>query len=180
MAYPTPSGNLQPGSWLPYIQSPAQQTYPSSPSGFASYVNSHLTGSDGKKGSALTALDSQGATGTTIGAQWLSWYAASYAQHGSTITILEYEEAFLTLYAEAQTAGDLGAGVAGGLAAGGAMAQSAATTSTQLFSGLLNVLQSGSLWLRIGEGVLGIVLIAVGVAKLTGAVPVATKIARMV
>lgn len=40
----------------------------------------------------------------------------------------------------------------------------------------LNV--SPSAWLRVAEGVLGILLIAVGVAGLTDKVPVATKIAR--
>jgi hypothetical protein len=33
------------------------------------------------------------------------------------------------------------------------------------------------IWLRVGEVVLGLLLLAVGVAKLTNAVPIATKIA---
>jgi hypothetical protein len=41
-------------------------------------------------------------------------------------------------------------------------------------------LGQASTWLRIGEGVLGLVLIAVGVARITNAVPVATKIAKAV
>ena len=43
---------------------------------------------------------------------------------------------------------------------------------------VFSVLQSGNLWLRIGEGILGIVLIAIGIAKLTNAVPIATKVAK--
>ncbi len=41
-------------------------------------------------------------------------------------------------------------------------------------------LSDASTWLRVGEALLGIVLIAVGVARLTHAVPVATSIARTV
>ena len=35
-------------------------------------------------------------------------------------------------------------------------------------------------WIRVGEVILGLVLISVGVAKLTNAVPVATQIAKVV
>lgn len=41
-------------------------------------------------------------------------------------------------------------------------------------------LSQANTWLRIGEGLLGIILIAVGLAKMTHAVPAATKIARAV
>lgn len=42
----------------------------------------------------------------------------------------------------------------------------------------LSRLTSANLWERIGEVVLGIVLIAVGLARITHAVPVATQIAK--
>lgn len=41
-------------------------------------------------------------------------------------------------------------------------------------------LSEANTWLRIGEGLLGVILIAVGVARLTHAVPIATKIAGAV
>lgn len=41
-------------------------------------------------------------------------------------------------------------------------------------------LTEGNTWIRIGEALLGIVLIAVGLARVTHAVPVATSIARTV
>lgn len=41
-------------------------------------------------------------------------------------------------------------------------------------------LTNANTWLRLGEVVLGVLLIAVGVAKMTNAVPAATKIARAV
>src|SRR5215469_16706286 len=44
----------------------------------------------------------------------------------------------------------------------------------------LGKLGEASLWIRVGEVALGLILIAVGVAKLTNAVPIATKIAGLV
>ena len=44
----------------------------------------------------------------------------------------------------------------------------------------LSRLGQASTWLRVGEVVLGLVLIAIGVAKMTDAVPIATKIAGAV
>lgn len=41
-------------------------------------------------------------------------------------------------------------------------------------------LTSKNFWLRAGEVILGLILIAVGVAKLTHAVPIATKVAKTV
>jgi hypothetical protein len=41
-------------------------------------------------------------------------------------------------------------------------------------------LTQGNTWIRIGEGLLGLVLIAVGIARITHAIPVATSIAKTV
>jgi hypothetical protein len=41
----------------------------------------------------------------------------------------------------------------------------------------LHRLTEGSTWIRVGEVLLGLVLIAIGVARITHAVPIATKIA---
>lgn len=41
-------------------------------------------------------------------------------------------------------------------------------------------LSEGNTWLRLGEGLLGIILIAVGLARITSAVPAATRIAKTV
>jgi hypothetical protein len=46
--------------------------------------------------------------------------------------------------------------------------------------GFFDDLTSGNLWLRIGEVVLGLILIAVGVARLTHAIPAATQVAKTV
>lgn len=44
----------------------------------------------------------------------------------------------------------------------------------------LGALFNAHIWIRVGEVALGLILIAVGVAKLTSSVPIATKIARYV
>lgn len=46
-------------------------------------------------------------------------------------------------------------------------------------TGFLSALTNAATWLRVAEVGLGIILLAVGVAKLTNAVPVATKIAKV-
>lgn len=43
---------------------------------------------------------------------------------------------------------------------------------------LLANLASGALWIRVGEVALGLILVAVGLARVTSAVPVATRIAK--
>lgn len=44
----------------------------------------------------------------------------------------------------------------------------------------LGALFQANIWMRVGQVALGLILIAVGVAKMTDAVPVATKIAKVV
>lgn len=78
-----------------------------------------------------------------------------------------------TVGAAADTAG-LVVGDAGTGIANASFIPSWSTGLTQL----LSALTSGALWIRVAEGVLGVVLIAIGLAKITRAVPVATKIAK--
>lgn len=57
----------------------------------------------------------------------------------------------------------------------------AATTSLNLpFSGVFSGFFQGNIWIRVGEVLLGLVLIAVGIARLTKQVPIATKVATSV
>jgi hypothetical protein len=154
----------------------------STPQNFALFLNLNFKGSDQKKGSPLTPLNSLGYTGASLGNQWLAFYADKIVTAPGH-TLLEYETAFIVLVTEADLGIDLAAFVGGGGAAIGGVTQQAVTgvgqtTPVQLTQGILSVLQNGNLWLRIGEGILGIVLIAIGIAKLTNAVPAATKIAK--
>lgn len=166
MALPGPSGNVP--AVLPAT----------TPQAFASYLDAHFAGDNGEVGGSVAALNGVGATGSTLGAQWLTWYAADVAAHPGN-TLEQYELGFVVLWEEAKLGTNLAAGVGGGSAAVGALATSAATTAGQL-GGIFSVLQSGSLWIRVGEVLLGLILLAVGVAELTHAVPIATKVARYV
>jgi hypothetical protein len=71
-------------------------------------------------------------------------------------------------------------------AAGLAGAQAAAKAAAGAIPGLAQIgdffqrITQGNTWLRIGEGLLGIILIAVGLAHMTRAVPIATSIASKV
>lgn len=165
---------------VPAPGSPISSTLPATtPQAFAIYLDDHFHGSDGQLGTPLTPLNGLGFTGATLGDQWMSFYAAAIAKSPGK-TLRDYEDAFVVLAEEAYLGIDLAAAAGGGLAAGGSFAQSATVTAAQEAGSIFSVLQSGALWLRIAEGLLGIVLIAVGVAKLTGAVPIATKIASVV
>jgi hypothetical protein len=144
---------------------------------FATFLDGKIKGSDGKLGTPLTPLNSLGYTGSTIGAQWMAFYNAKRLTTPG-FPLLNYEAAFLALVTEAELGIDLASGVGGGGAAVGAVTQSAVVTAAQEAGSIFSVLQSGSLWLRIGEGILGIVLIAIGIAKITNAVPIATKVAK--
>lgn len=89
-------------------------------------------------------------------------------------------------WAQAQTVLELGKKVAGtGAAPISSTAGEAATGQTgslpnplAAVTDFLHRLTDSNTWLRVAEGILGLLLIAVGVAKLTNAVPVATTIAR--
>jgi hypothetical protein len=61
-----------------------------------------------------------------------------------------------------------------------ANAVSAVESATTAVPDFLSRLTSGALWVRVGEVLVGLLLIAVGVARLTDAVPIATTIAKAV
>jgi hypothetical protein len=157
---------------------PTPTTIPpaTTPQAYAAFLNAHVKGSDGKLGTPLTPLNGLGFTGATIGAQWLTFY-----NNRRLITpgkpLLDYEVAFLALVTEAELGIDLAAGTGGAAAAPGALAQSAVVTAAQEAGAIFSVFQSSALWMRAGQVILGLLLISVGIAKMTGAVPIATKIA---
>lgn len=65
--------------------------------------------------------------------------------------------------------------IAGGV---GNVAGKAASAATGSITDFLSRLASGATWLRVAESVLGLVLIAIGLARITHAVPIATKVAK--
>lgn len=59
-------------------------------------------------------------------------------------------------------------------------ALNAATASPSSLTDFLGRLTEANVWLRVAEVAIGVVLISVGLAKMTNAVPAATKIAEVV
>lgn len=112
--------------------------------------------------------------GNDIGDQWLNYYNKN--QSKSSLATLE--KAFLDIVALE----DLRGGLKESLNAVG-NAQSQVVTGA--VAGAIQVfkwtdLTFSQLFVRIGEILLGLVLLGVGVAKMTNAVPLATKVAKYV
>ena len=141
---------------------------PTTPQAFATWLDAHLN-----HGKPLPGLPSS--AGSTIGANWLWWYAQKYAADGSKYTLLEYEEAFVA-YAAFDLTGDIiGSGAAGAVGATGTAvnaippALGSAFSWTDGLSNLLGTLGSSAFWLRAAKVVLGGALLLIGLAHLTGA-----------
>ena len=80
-----------------------------------------------------------------------------------------------------QIAGNVSPGITKGAAVTGQVGVGvAAATAQALASNPIAGLFQGSIWLRVAEVALGLLLVAVGVAKLTNAIPAATKLAGAV
>lgn len=126
------------------------------------------------------AAAASGLTGKITYGQEFALYAAQYP----TVGVLQAYEGWLLTLVGGALPQVIGTGVAAGGADVGILATGAAQGAAK-FSGDLNVsvtsflgrLASASLWERVAQVAIGIVLIAAGVAKLTDAVPIATKIA---
>jgi hypothetical protein len=147
------------------------------PQAFAAWLNKNFNGGKPIAGGLNLA-------GSTVGDQWLAFYSKEHGQLGSKFTLQEYETAFVADATTALLNTDLQAGITGGASDVGTITKGTEAGVLNLYQsgilGFLGRLSDGNLWLRVGEGVLGIVLIAIGVAKLTNAVPVATKIAAKI
>jgi len=155
------------------------------PAAFKAYANANLKGDNGKPGGPVQALSGLGYTGATVGDQWLKFYAAKHGQLGSQYTLLEYEEAFVVLWSDAQ----LGNNVAQATGATGQIIQADVTgigkgisqfnttlgglpaAAAGAFSSLsfLQGLTSATLWIRVAKVVIGGAMLLIGLAKLTGA-----------
>lgn len=84
--------------------------------------------------------------------------------------------------AEQAQPGGANANILNPATAASAVATGAASTipGVAQIGSFFSALAQGSTWIRVAEGLLGIILIAVGLARLTHAVPIATKIAGAV
>ena len=67
-----------------------------------------------------------------------------------------------------------------GISPGGGFTASGPLSGLAAIGNFFNSLSQASTWIRVGEVLLGLILVAVGLARLTHAVPVATKVATAV
>jgi hypothetical protein len=143
------------------------------PQAFKGYLNAHFKGDNQKLGGTVAAL---GQTGSTLGDQWLSWYALKHAKDGSKFTLLEYEEAFVLLWEDATLGGDLAAATTVGATDVGNFGNAAVAGTNNfynstLFGGLTKLageLDSSAFWLRAVKVIVGGVLLIVGLSRITG------------
>lgn len=131
---------------------------PTTVDGFATYLNQHFNG-----GKPILLSGVPG--GSNLGSQWKAWYAKNHPLN-PTATLTDFENAFIVLWEDATLGLDLQTGIVGG-------ANAIGTSVNAIPKGLagFNVfhgLDLTQVLLQVGEVLLGIVLIAVGVAKLTG------------
>ncbi|MEU9022347.1 hypothetical protein [Actinomadura sp. NPDC048394] len=68
--------------------------------------------------------------------------------------------------------------IIGGIVDPGTGVKEAGDAVTSVTNDVLKPLFQANLWIRVAEVALGIILIAVGLARITNAVPIATKIAK--
>lgn len=133
------------------------------PSDFATYLNTYFN-----HGAPITLKGVP--SGATLGDQWTAWYVAN-SKPG--IPLLTYEDAFIVLWEDYTLGLSLAQGVAGGAGATGTFVNSI-PQGLSAFSGfagidnLIGALTDSHFWLRIAEGALGIILIAVALGKITG------------
>lgn len=137
------------------------------PSDFAAYLNTYFN-----HGAPITLKGVP--AGSTLGDQWMAWYvqkSGSGNQAGKTL--LDYEDAFIVLWEDYTLGLSLSQGIAGGAGAIGTSVN-AIPQGLSAFSGfagidnLIGALLDGNFWLRIAEGALGVILIAVALGKITG------------
>lgn len=129
--------------------------------------------------SFFAALFDQNFPGKGAGTAYTNYANAQFARD-PTISPYLAAKAFALIIATKGLAAGLAAGAtATGTAAGQAAKSGFGSTALTSLNPLAGLFQP-NLWLRVGEVMLGLILIAIGVAQLTHAVPIATKIAGAV
>jgi hypothetical protein len=126
----------------------------------------------------------QGQTSNTISGPWGSEAAAKKGaeQTLGTQSLTGWRGTAAVLGAAVTGAGNsiLGGGITPGAISAGESAGQSTFTGLAAVGDFFQRLTQASTWERVGEVVLGLLLIAVGVAHMTHAVPIATKLAGAV
>lgn len=124
-------------------------------------------------GKAVDIAGSQEKEAVTLGFHGYGTEAQAEKQPNSVNVLTSwFVNAIIADYGYAVKAGEQPGGPHATLTPGNVIAGTAQAAASSLWGSFP--------WLRIGEVVLGLVLIAVGVAKLTNAVPIATTVAKAV
>ena len=110
---------------------------------------------------------------SSIQAAYSVWRAEPRNQDVSTLTKIEQD-----LSLAEQDITKTGSGT-GGFASNPKAIQNPLTGLAAIGDFFQRLTQANT-WVRIGEGILGLILLAVGIARITHAVPVATKVAKAV
>jgi hypothetical protein len=139
---------------LPDPGLPSTGGLPTTSAAFAQFLNQKFNGG---KPILLAGVPS----GSNLGDQWMAWYASRPG-----VSLKDAEDAFIVLWEDATLGTDLQTGLTGGANAIGTSVNAipAGLAGFNIFHGL----DLSQVLLQVGEVLLGIVLIAVGVAKLTG------------
>jgi hypothetical protein len=139
---------------------------PTTPEAFKAYLDKHVNGGKPVAGGSVYK-------GSTVGDQWLAFYADKHGQFGSKYTLLEYEEAFIAYITTALLNTDLQAGIGGAATTAAQAGAGAAQGGLSLYQDsvfrFLGQLSNGNLWVRVAKVAVGGALLIVGAAKLTGA-----------
>lgn len=167
-------------------------TLPANAAQYESYFNANLKGDGTHAGTPSPGISQWGFTGSTIGAQWMSFYAQASGKYGAKYTITQYAQAFVVLFEEAQTgstiagataatgtvSGDILSGIGKGISqlnsqSGGTLAAagnvwSSITSWQQAFGDITGALTSSALWIRIIKVIGGGILLIVGAAHISG------------
>lgn len=153
------------------------------PAAFAAFANQYLA--------VLppATASSHGATGTTAGAQFTSYYAWARRKDPAA-SLGQIEEAFTILSVGSGLSAGIGSAVTGtgaalgqiatGTAIGTAQATQTITSPLQAVQNFLAALSSSALWLRVAKVVIGGALLLIGLARMSGADKVADAVTRHV
>jgi hypothetical protein len=135
------------------------------PQAYAAFFNAHVN-----KGKPVAGLSFPG---TTVGDQWLAFYADRHGQLGGKYTLQAYAAAFLADVTLALTNTDLQAGITGGATTAATLGAGAAQGALGLYQqgilGFLGRLSDPNLWTRALKIIIGGALLLEGIMRASGA-----------
>jgi hypothetical protein len=138
-------------------------------------------GATGPTGTVQSESFYEGLIKQQFGAAAASKYASLYSQYQAQVPPTATESTAYEIFNPYFSALAAGAGVdAAAQTVTSAVANVAKTTATTTagLGGIFSGFFQANIWIRVTEAVLGLVLIAIGLSRITKAVPIATSIAK--